>query len=86
MSDDRIIKIADLNKRIDDLIKQYESEAEDRIQEYEDKEGAEKYFAKIEALIELKIELNDPEPATDLEENVQQSLNIIEANKIIKDE
>lgn len=83
MSDERVIKVSVLNKRIDELIKEYENEAEDRIQEYGDEDGASESFGKIKALQDLKIELNDPQCITDPKETVQQSLNLIEANNII---
>lgn len=83
MSDDRVIKIAELNKRIDELINGYESELQAVIDEGRQWENKVSFSDKIDALQELKIELNNPEPATDLTETVQQSLNLIEAKNII---
>lgn len=41
--------------------------------------------AQIEILQDLKLELNSPEPLINVTEKIQESLNIIETNKIIKD-
>lgn len=81
----RTISIEDLNKRIDELIKEYENSAEECTQELGDEERSMFYTGKVEALVDLKMELNSPDAVVNVTENVQQTLNVIEANKIIND-
>lgn len=81
----RTISIDELNKRIDELIKEYSSSMVDCIQELGDEERSNFYSGKIEALTDLKLELNSPDAVVNVTENVQQTLNVIEANKIIND-
>lgn len=80
------ITIEELNKRIDTLIAEYNSSAEEYFQEIEDEQKGNECLAKVEALQDLKIDLNDPEAVEDITENVQQTLNVIETKKIIGDE
>lgn len=63
-----------------DLIKVYEEEREDL-----EKESIEYKLigAKIEALEEIRIDINDPEPITDLDDFVQQCINVSEAKNLI---
>jgi hypothetical protein len=79
----RIISLDKVNDIIDDKVRQYENAAEEAIQEYEDEARGNELLAKAQALTDFKIEINDPEPATNLTENVQQSLNLIETDKLI---
>lgn len=81
----RTISIDELNKRIDELIKEYQSDLAEYLQYIDDVEEERKIQGKIQALSELKIELNDPQPIGDISENIQQTVAVIEANKIIND-
>lgn len=65
---------------MNDLIKAYEEEREDL-----EKDSIEYKLigAKIEALEEIVIDINDPEPITELDDFVQQCINVIEAKNII---
>lgn len=81
----RTFTIKELNEKIDKLIKEYSGTAEECFQEIGDSERGEQYLAKVEALQDLKLELNSPEPIVNVTEKIQESLNIIETNKIIKD-
>lgn len=71
MSEDRKISLSDLNRMIEEEIKQYESSAE------------ECFAAK--ALSDLQIKLNDPESVVDTSENVQQTINVEHTKRIIND-
>jgi hypothetical protein len=82
----RSISIEELNKRIDNLINEYKSSAEEYFQEIGDEKQGNECLAKVSVLEELKIDLNDPESVEDITENVQQTLNVIETKKIIDDE
>lgn len=82
----RLIALDKLNEIIDDNIKRYENEAEEAIQEYSDEERANKNFGKIEGLNDLKIQINEPEEIEDVSQNVQQTINVHDAKKIIDDE
>lgn len=81
----RTISIEELNKRIDKLILDYQSDLAEYLQYIDDVEEERKIQGKIQALLELKIELNDPQPIGDISENIQQTVAVIEANKIIND-
>lgn len=80
----RTFTIKELNEKIDALVKDYTSELEDNRYQNDDTTYIQ-LSAKIEALEELKLELNSPEPIVNVTEKIQESLNIIETNKIIKD-
>jgi len=86
MSDSRSIRLEDLNKIIDDKIKEYESAAEECIQELEDSVKRDENLAKAEALSDLKIDINDPSPIVDTSENIDQTKAVISASKIINNE
>lgn len=77
----RTFTIKELNEKIDKLIKEYVEDLRETTSDQQNKviEG------KIEALQDLKMELNSPEPIVNVTEKIQESLNIIETNKIIKD-
>lgn len=83
----RTFTIKELNEKIDKLIAEYEAALKepDNIyvlpKEIKDIE----LKAMINALEELKLELNSPEPLINVTQKIQESLNIIETNKIIKD-
>lgn len=81
----RTFTIKELNEKIDALIAEYDGTAEECFQELGDIERGDQYLAKVEALQELKLELNSPEPLVNVTQKIQESLNIIETNKIIKD-
>lgn len=81
----RTFTIEELNQKIDGLIKEYESSAEEYFQELSDTEKGNECLAKAQALEDLKLELNDPNPIVNVTEKVQQSLNVITTNKIIND-
>lgn len=81
----RAFTIKELNEKIDSLIAEYKGTAEECYQELSEPERGGQYYAKVEALEELKLELNSPEPIVNVTEKIQESLNIIETNKIIND-
>lgn len=86
----RSISIEELNKRIDKAIEEYEAELNksDLFVFVVPKPIRKVYELKamVEALQDLKIDLNDPESVEDITENVQQTLNVVETKKIIDDE
>lgn len=86
MSDQRVIKVSDLNKIIDDKIKGYENTAEEAIQEYGNPDRADVLLGQAEALKDLQITINDPSAIEDVSENIQQTNSVIEAKKIIDNE
>jgi len=79
MSDSRMIPLDELNKIIDSKIKEYESGNDGFI-------GEEHFKAKIEALNDLKIEINEPAPIVDTSENIQQTKNVIDTQNIINND
>jgi hypothetical protein len=80
----RTFTIKELNEKIDAMVSGYEDD-EKEAKRQGDNILADKYYAMCCALQELKIELNDPSPIVNVTEKIQESLNIIETNKIIKD-
>lgn len=81
------ITIEELNKRIDALISDYNKELNvGAMQNSLSPVAQSNLSGKIEALEDLKIDLNDPEAVEDITENVQQTLNVIETKKIIGDD
>lgn len=76
----RTFTIKELNEKIDKLIAEFVEDLRETTSGQQNKviEG------KIEALQDFKMELNSPETIVNVTEKVQQSLNIIETNKIIK--
>lgn len=70
MSDKRMIPLDQINKMIDERVKEYESDHEDE---------------KAEALNDFKIDINDPQAIEDVTENVDQTIHVEHAKKIIKD-
>lgn len=79
----RTFTIKELNEKIDNLISGYVEDLRETTSDQQNKiiEG------KIEALQDLKMELHDPQAivSPDWANKIQESLNIIETNKIIKD-
>lgn len=86
MSDSRMISLDELNKVIDDKVREYENTAEECFQELENPERGDQYLAKVEALTVLKIEINEPKPIVNVSENVQQTSNVITTQNIVNNE
>lgn len=77
----RTFTIKELNEKIHKLI----IEAKEDFHQVEDRQTKDLLMGKIIALQDLLIDLNDPEPLVNVTEKIQESLNIIETKKIIKD-
>lgn len=80
----RTFTIKELNEKIDELIAEYKRELNIAMSE-NSRSPQVNISGKIESLEELKLELNSPEPIVNVTEKIQESLNIIETQKIIKD-
>lgn len=82
----RTFTIKELNEKIDELIAGYSKDlnvlsSQNAISPITQA----RLSGKIDALEEIKLELNDPNAVVNVTEKIQESLNIIETNKIIKD-
>lgn len=77
----RTFTIKELNEKITALIE----EAKEDHHEASDMGTKSILMGKVLALQDLYLELNSPEPLINVTEKIQESLNIIETNKIIKD-
>jgi hypothetical protein len=71
-----------INKWLDDIIQIYREDAEEEIK---DSLEYKLLMAKIEAMQELKTDLNEPKPIINVSENIQQTVNVEEAKNIIND-
>jgi hypothetical protein len=71
-----------INKWLDDIIQIYREDAEEEIK---DSLEYKLLMAKIEAMQELKTDLNEPQPIINVSENIQQTVNVEEAKNIIND-
>jgi hypothetical protein len=72
-----------INKWLDEIIQCYQEDAEEEIK---DSLEHKILMAKIEAIQELKTDLNDPQPIINVSENIQQTVNVQEAKNIINNE
>lgn len=84
----RTFTIKELNEKIDSLIDEHSKKLNiGTMQNSISPISQANLSGKIEALEELKIDINDPEAivSPDWANKIQESLNIIETNKIIKD-
>lgn len=80
----KVYTIEELNQMVDALIKEYEEDYE--VAKFRDDRAEQlRIFYKIVGLQDFLVELNDPEPIVNVTQKIQESLNIIETNKIIKD-
>lgn len=75
----RIVKLEELNNRIDEAIAEYVQELKETTGDVQFKvvEG------KIKALEEFKIDINEPHAFIDVSEKVQESLNVNSAQNIV---
>lgn len=85
MSDSRMISIDELNKMIDDKIREYKNTAEECFQELDNPERGNELLAQVSVLQDLKIEINDPQSIVNVSQNIQQTVAVIEAKNIIND-
>jgi hypothetical protein len=72
-----------INKWFDEIIQCYQEDAEEEIK---DSLEYKLIMAKIEAMQELKTDLNEPKPIINVSENIQQTVNVQEAKNIINNE
>lgn len=77
MADKRVIPLAELNKMIDEKVKEYKEAELGYFQECDEMR------AKAEALEDFKIDINDPQAFENVSENVQQTINVVDTKKII---
>lgn len=82
MSDNRVIPLVELNKMIDEKVKEYNEQAGENYRA-SDNEEFDRATAKAEALEDLKIDINDPQAFENVSENIQQTINVVDTKKII---